>query len=139
MPRVLEDLTIEQDLVVLGAASLACLDTIAETSAARVCTSADYGKLILLSYAGAVAITLPADGALAGSQIDFLVVGPNTCVPTIAGATANTIITVNNKTTADSVTFATGHRIGAYVRVVSTGTYWIVVNLGSTTMTVTTA
>jgi len=113
------------------------VDAILETSAARVCTAADYGKTIFLSYAGAVAITLPANGALLGSQIDFIVIGSDSCAPTIAAATADTLITVADAA-ADSVTYGTGHRIGAHCRVVSTGTYWVAVNVGSTTMDVTT-
>lgn len=111
-------------------------DTTAEATATRVCTSADYGTLILLSYAGAVAITLPANGADAGSYIDFLVIGSDSCAPTISAATANTLIAPNDAT-ASSVTYASTHRIGAYCRFISTGTYWTVVNLGSTTMSAT--
>ena len=135
MPRVFEDLSIEQDLDVGGPASLARLDTVAEATATRVCTSADYGKLILLSYEGAVAVTLPANAALAGSCIDFLVIGSDACDPTISTATADPLITFNDLD-GDSVSYATTHRVGAYVRFISNGTYWVAVNLGSTTMTV---
>ena len=117
--------------------TLAYKTVVLDTTAERVCTSADYGKTIMLSYAGAVAVTLPANGATGGAWIDFIVIGADTCAPTIAAATADTLITFNDAT-ADSVTFGTGHRIGAYVRVISTGTYWVAINMGSHTMTVTT-
>lgn len=107
-----------------------------ETSATRVCTSTDYGKVILCSYEGAVAITLPANGAPPGAQIHFINIGSNNCAPTVSAATAETLITVNNQG-ADSVTYGTGHRIGSHLMCISTGTYWVAVNLGSTTLTVT--
>ena len=118
-------------------AILAVVGTVADATATRVCTSADYGKTIFLSYEGAVAVTLPANAAAAGSVITFIVIGSNTCDPTISAATVDTLITVNDAT-ADSVSFATGHRIGAAVMVISTGTVWVAINLGSTTMTVNT-
>ena len=133
-----ERVTVGKELAAHGQSTLARKDTVAEATATRVCTSADYGKTILLSYAGAVAVTLPANGAAAGSVIDFLVIGADTTDPTISAATADTLITVNDQA-ADSVSFASGQRIGACVRCISTGTYWAAVNLGSTTMTVTTA
>jgi hypothetical protein len=111
------------------------VSTVADTSASRVCTSADYGKTLFLSYAGAVAVTLPANGAAAGSWMDFIVTGSDSTAPTISAATADTLITVNDAA-ADSVTYGSGHRIGAAVRIISNGTKWIAVNLGSTTMTV---
>jgi predicted type IV restriction endonuclease len=61
----------------------------------------------------------------------------DTAAVTVAAATADTLITVNDAQ-ADSVTYASGQRIGACLKVISNGTYWIVVNEGSTTMTVTT-
>ena len=137
---LLSDLEVDGQLRVGGTAELKRLKTVAEATATRVCTSADYGKTILLSYAGTVTVTLPANGAPAGSQIDFVVIGANTTVPVIAAATLNTLITPNNKSTADSVTFATANRIAAAVSVVSDGTYWHAHNVNSgLTMTVTTA
>ncbi len=125
------------DADIKGALRFGEFEVVADATAARTCTAADYGKVIMLSYAGAVAVTLPANGAPAGSWIDFIVIGSNDCAPTISAATADTLITVNDAT-ADSVTYATGHRIGAHCRVISTGTYWVAINVGSTTMTVTT-
>ena len=131
---------LEEAIRVAGDADIGILqarrvDAILETSAARVCTAADYGKTIFLSYEGAVAITLPANGALLGSQIDFVVIGSDACVPTIAAATADTLI-AHGDLLAKSVTFGTGQRIGAHCRVVSTGTVWVAEGAGGTTMTV---
>ena len=135
--QILNGAQVDGELNVYGQARLTRKETVAEATAARTCTSADYGKTILLSYADAVAVTLPANGAPAGSWIDFIVIGSDSCAPTIAAATADTLITVNDQQ-ADSVTFGSGHRVGAHVRVISTGTYWVAINMGSTTMTVTT-
>src|SRR3990167_4423571 len=137
MPQLMEAAQVEKELNVYGQARLARKDTVADATATRVCTSADYGKTLLLSYEGAVAVTLPANGAPAGSQIDFINIGSDTCAPTVSAATVDTLITVNDQA-ADSVTYGSGHRIGSHLRVISTGTYWVAVNLGSTTMTVTT-
>lgn len=128
-----EDLEVDGTLV---AKHRAC---VIDGTAARTCTSEDYGKVIFLSYGGAVAVTLPANGAPPGATLEFIVIGTDDCAPTVSAAVVNTLITVNNKTTADSVTYATGHRIGAYLLCISTGTYWVAVNMGSTTMTVNTA
>lgn len=128
--------TIAGTLAVAGATTLASQTSVAETTGTRVCTSADYGKLIILNYAGAIEITLPANGAPAGSMIDFLIITENAGTVTISPATADTLITANSADS-DAVTFATGHRIGAYARVISDGTKWVAINLGQTTMGVT--
>lgn len=121
-----------------GASTLPYWATVAETTNARACTSADYGKTILLSYAGAVAITLPANGSPGGAWIRFINIGSDSTVPTIAAATNDTLIAPNDAA-ADSVTFATGHRIGSCVLAISTGTYWVVMNQSTgCTMTVNT-
>lgn len=107
------------------------------TATTLAVTSAYYGKIIFVNTNDTVAITLPANGAAAGSWFDVIIIGSDACAPTISAATADTLITVNDAA-ADSVTFGTGHRIGAHVRFISTGTKWIAINLGSTTMTVNT-
>jgi len=131
-------------MIVTGAATIsdaltaAVVGSVAESTDARVCTSADYGKVIIMSHATACAVTLPANGAAAGSWIDFMWAGDDSLAATIAAATVDTLVTFNDAT-ADSVTFASGHRIGAYVRCISDGTYWHAINLsGSNTMTVNT-
>lgn len=129
--------TIAGTLGVTGAATIPVRGTRLDTTATPNITAADYGKIVMLSYAGAIAITLPANGAAAGSTLDIMIIGADTCIPTISAATADTLIAMNDAA-ADSVTFATGHRIGAYVRFISTGTYWVAINLGNTTMTITT-
>ena len=100
----------------------------------RTCTSADYGKVIVLSTNAAIAVTLPANGAAAGSYIDFMVTGTDACAPTVAAATTDTLVGPNDPDL-KSVTYGTGHRIGAYLRVISDGSYWHAINLGTTTMT----
>jgi hypothetical protein len=112
------------------------ITTVTDSTVSRVCTSADYGKIVLVSSNAAVAITLPANGAPAGAWIDFMVTGTDDCAPTIASATADTLITPNSADS-DSVTYGSGHRIGAYVRCISDGTAWHAMNMGGTTMSVT--
>lgn len=130
---------VDEEMEVVGTLLARKLDTLNETSASRTITSADYGKTIFLNYAGAVAITLPANGAPAGSWFEFVIDGTDDCAPVFSAATVNTLITHNNKTTCDSVTFGTGHRIGSYIRFISTGSYWVASSLsGLATMTVTT-
>jgi len=123
-------------LDVTGAVTMPIQTTVPDATNARICTSADYGKLIVLSAADAIAITLPANGATAGTRIDFLVTVENAGTVTISPATADTLYTANSADS-DAVTFASGHRIGAYARVISNGSNWIAVNLGQTTMGVT--
>ena len=117
--------------------------TVTESTVTRVCTSADYGKLILIVTNAAVAITLPANGATAGSWIEFMVASrsailPSTdaCAPTISAATTDTLIGPND-IDLKSVTWGTGHRIGAHAKFWSDGFFWHVQNLGGTTMTYT--
>jgi hypothetical protein len=107
------------------------------TATTLAITSAHYGKALLINTNAAVAVTLPANGAAAGSWFDVVIIGSDACAPTISAATADTLIAPNDAA-ADSVTFGTGHRIGAAVRFISTGSFWIAINLGSTTMTVAT-
>jgi len=124
------------NLIVDGTGQIRAQLTVAETTNARVCTSADFGKLIICSVADALSITLPANGATAGSYIDFLIVSENGGTVTISPATADTLITASSADS-DAVTFATGQRIGAYCRVISDGTAYAAINLGQTTMGVT--
>jgi len=119
-----------------GTLTAPALTPVADSSDARVCTSADYGKVIVLTHADTVAVTLPANGAAAGSWIDFMLAGNDSLAVTISAATADSLIGPND---ADlkSVTWGSGHRIGAYCRMISDGSYWHVLNLGGTTMTYT--
>jgi hypothetical protein len=64
------------------------------------------------------------------------VMGTDACAPTISAATADTLIGPND-VDLDSVTWGTGHRIGAYCRFISDGAFWHVQNLAGTTMTYT--
>jgi hypothetical protein len=101
-------------------------------------TSAHYGKIVMVTTNAANAITLPANGAPAGTWIDVMTGATSTdaCVPTIAAATTDTLVGPNDQDL-KSVTWATGHRIGAYAKFVSDGSFWHVLNLGGTTMTYT--
>lgn len=109
--------------------------TVSESTTERVCTSADYGKLIMISSNAAVTITLPSNGAPAGRWIDFMVTGTtDDCAPTIQAETLDSLVGPND-IDLDSVTYGSGHRLGAYLRVISDGALWHAINVGSTTMT----
>lgn len=130
--------TCSSTLDVAGAATIDVVGTVAETTNARTCTSADYGKTIFLSCNDVVNVTLPANGAAAGSYIRFIVTTENANNVVIAAASSDTLIAFNDST-ADSVQFATGQRIGACVLCISNGTYWVAINQSANnTMTVNT-
>ena len=135
MAHTLNDVDITGELRVSGDTTIKQWKTVSDSTASRTCTSEDYGKTIVLSYATTVAVTLPANGAPAGSVIYFLWNGDDSLAATISAATIDTLIAPNDAE-ADSITYGSTHRIGAYCMFVSTGTYWVAINLGSTTMTV---
>ena len=97
-----------------------------------------YGKVVFLTHADAVAVTLPDPGFLekAGTQVIFVLNGDNSLAVTFAPTTADTLVAPNNAT-ADSVTFAAGQRIGAVVMFLSDGSKWHALSIGGTTITVT--
>jgi hypothetical protein len=132
--------TVTGTLGVTGASTIPIQAVVAETTNARICTTADCGKLIILSVNDAAAITLPANGTTAGSYIDFTCVQDNASAVTVSSATADTLITLNSLDS-DAVTFAQSHRIGMYLRciavTVAASTQWQAINLGQTTMGVT--
>ena len=107
------------------------------TTNAIVLTANDYNQIQTIHTNAAVAITLPANGAPAGTWIDVAVHGAasDDCAPTIAAATADTLITTNSADS-DSVTYGSGHRIGAHAHFWSDGSFWHAENRGGTTMTV---
>jgi len=127
--------TVGGTLTVTGALRPSVQSTVAITATTLSITSAHYGKVLLLNTNNTVAITLPANGAAAGSWFDLVIIGSDSCAPTVSAATADTLIAPNDAA-ADSITYGTGHRIGAAVRFISTGSVWVAINLGSTTMTV---
>jgi len=129
---------IQGTLNVTEASTLAVRGTGAITTNAYVLTSANYGQIIVINNSTNTAITLPANGANVGSWIDVAVgsSGDDFTVPTISAATADTLIGPNDEDL-DSVTWGTGHRINAYARFWSDGSFWHVQNLGGTTMTYT--
>ena len=110
-------------------AALTVNPTVADSTDARVIDSADYGKTIFFTYAGAVAVTLPANGAAIGSWFICVNANSDTTDPTYT-ATSDTLIAPNDAQ-ADSVNFATGHRIGSCVKFISNGSYWLVINLST--------
>lgn len=138
-------LTVDGASALTGAVSIAgaatipvvAVKTITCAAGTTVIDSTYYGKTCFITGAAAQAITLPANGATAGTYMEFVVTGADTSIPTFSTATVDTLITVNDQA-ADSVTFGTGHRIGACVKFISNGANWIAVNVGSTTMTVAT-
>lgn len=100
-------------------------------------TSAYYGKTVFLTHADAVAVTI-APSAPAGATVTFVLNGDDNLAVTFSvdGGTDNLI--APNNATADSVTFGSGHRIGAVVKFLSNGTSWIAINQNAgCTMTVT--
>ncbi len=107
-----------------------------DSTATVVLTSASYGSTVMLDLTNTIAVTLPANGAAAGSWLEVAVTGDDDTAPTISAATADTLIGPNDPDL-DSVTWATGHRINAVARFWSDGSFWHVQNLGGTTMTYT--
>ena len=112
-----------------------------KTATTIVFAAADYGKLVVITNGASVGATLPANGAAAGSWFDVAVGaasggGNDSVALTVSAATADTLITPNS-VDSDSVTWGSGHRIGAYARFWSDGSFWHVLNLGGTTMTYT--
>ena len=113
------------------------LANVTDTTNARTITSADYGKTIFYTYAGAVTVTLPAAGEPAGSWFRCCNANSDTTAPTYATPVADNLITFNNAT-ADSVTYGTGHRIGSSVMFISNGSFWMAFNeSANNTMTIT--
>lgn len=107
------------------------------TATSLVLTAATHGgTVVLVNTNAAVAITLPANGTAAGTVIDVAVMGSDVCAPTISAATTDTLVGPND-VDLKSVTWGTGHRIGAYARFISDGAFWHVQNLAGTTMTYT--
>ena len=120
----------------IASTKLAAFTCTTITTNAYPITSANYNTMILVNTNAAVAITLPANGAAAGSWVDVAVHSSATdaCAPTIATATADTLVIIGG-IDGDSVTYGTGHRIGAYARFWSDGSFWHYVNMGPTTLT----
>jgi len=114
------------------------LATVTITTNIYTITTADFGKMILVNTNVAVTITLATNATQAGAWVDVAVAvtASDACAPTIAAPIADTLVGPNDLDL-DSVTFATGNRIGAYARFIAGGTAWRVLNLGGTTMTYT--
>lgn len=129
--------TLSSTLAATGAARLQVRSPLVLTATAITLTNAVHGgQVIMVNTNDAVTITLPANGAAAGTWFDVAVMGSNDCAPTVAAATQDTLVGPNDPDL-DSVTWGTGHRMGAYARFISDGAFWHVLNLGGTTMTYT--
>lgn len=132
-------LTVNGATTLTGAVTAGTFATSEKTTTnALTLTSAHYGTMILVNTNAAVTLTLPANGAAAGSWIAVSVHGEasDSCAPTIAAATVDTLIGPNDPDL-DSVTWGSGHRMGAQAKFWSDGSFWHVQNLGGTTMTYT--
>ncbi len=120
-------------------ATLAALVVVDEATAARTVTSADFGKTIACSYAGATTITLPdpAAGIVGATFYVAQLVDQNLTI--VGGSTAdNNQIIADGVLTSDNVAFSTAsHKIGAMCKVTCiSATKWLITNASSCTMTV---
>jgi hypothetical protein len=112
--------------------------TAASTADITLTAATHGGKTLLVSGDFAFNVILPANTTPAGTIIRCVHIGTDTCAPTYAAATADSLI-AKNDAAADSVTFATGNRIGSIVLFIATGAAWVAINEnGSCTMTVNT-
>lgn len=126
-------------LAVTGASTIPIVPIVAETTAARTVTSADFGKTITCSYAGATTITLPnpSAGIVGATFLVAQTVDQNLTI--VGGSTAdNNNIIADGVATCDNVAFSTGsHKIGAMARVTCiSATKWLITNASGCTMTV---
>ena len=131
-----EAVTMDTTLGVTGPSTLALFASTIITTNAYTITSADYGTMIVVNTNTAVALTLPANGAAIGSWVDVATHSSvsDSCIPTIATATADTLVIIG-AIDGDSLTYGSGHRIGAYARFWSDGAFWHYANLGPTDST----
>jgi len=112
----------------------------AKTAAYTVKTSESGGVFTTEGATAAVTFTLPAveDG------LEYYFVNAEDVNMVVAAPTANTVITFNNASTADSVTYSTASElIGGSIWAFSDGTSWFLIGIGAgghlQTLTVTTA
>lgn len=111
--------------------------TSTETSNSPTFTSALYGQILYWSPTGTATATLPANGAAIGSWFDVIIMTDQSSTIQTVGATGT--MTTGTTTAAKSVGFVTAsQKIGSCVRFSSNGTIWVAINVGSTSMTVTT-
>jgi len=136
MAQTFQDVLVDGKLQVDGNSQLKRQDSKAVSGATYTVTEADYGVTIFFTYAGAVAVTLPANGEPMGSWFRCVNANSDTTAPTYTPATASSLI-AKNSATAASVTFGSGHRIASSALFISNGSYWVVFNEnGACTMTV---
>jgi len=131
--------TIASTLAVTGETTLPFVPIVSEATAARTVTSADFGKIIACSYAGAITITLPNPSASTVGASFYVANLVDQTLTIVGGSTANNNnIIADGVLTSDNVSFATGsHKIGAMARVIGiSATKWLIVNASGCTMTV---
>ncbi|MCL5105674.1 MAG: hypothetical protein M1133_16400 [Armatimonadetes bacterium] len=122
-----------------GVATLPYVPIVAETTAARTVTSADFGKLIACSYAGATTVTLPDPSASTAGAVFFIAQTVDQNLTVVGGSTAdNNKIIADGVLTTDNVAFSTSsHKIGAMMRVTGiSATKWLITDASSCAMTV---
>ena len=107
------------------------------TTQTKTFVAADCGKIWMASYAGSSTFTLPANTSAKAGR--FLLIGQTVGQDlTIATATADTLLTLNDLA-ADSIAFSTGsYKIGALALILGIGGQWAAFCLSNATMTVNT-
>lgn len=131
--------TIGGTLTVSGNATLPYTPIVSETTAARTVTSADFGKVIVCSYAGATTVTLPDPSASTVGAVFYVAQTVDQNLTIVGGSTAdNDQIVADGVATSDNVAFSTAsHKIGAMARVTGiSATQWLITNASACTMTV---
>jgi hypothetical protein len=134
MGSLLQDLLVDGKLRVNGVTQSERADIVTVSGSSYTVTTEDFGKMLSFTYAGAVAVTLPANtSATLGAQFWCVNYTSDTVAPTYSAATADTLITFNDAA-ADSITFGSGHRIGSLVWFFGTGSAWVgvVLSVGHT-------
>lgn len=130
--------TVGGTLAVTGAATIPIVPIVNEATATRTVTSADFGKIIACSFAGATTITLPDPSAgIVGATFQIAELVDQTLTIVGGSVANNNQIIAHNVLTSDSVAFSTaGHKIGAMARVTCiSATKWLITNASGCTMT----
>lgn len=122
-----------------GISTIAIVPIVNEATATRTVTSADFGKIIACSYAGATTITLPDPAAGIVGATFFITELVDQALTIVGGSTANNNqIIADGVLTCDNVAFSTSsHKIGAMARVTCiSATKWLITNASGCAMTV---
>jgi len=138
MAQVLNDVLVARDLTTGDAAQLKRCRSLTVSTATFTVTAIHYGMTLFFTYAGAVAVTLPAAAEPLGSWFRCVNANSNTTDVTCSSPVIDTLI-AKADATADSVAFATTHRIASSAKFISNGSKWVAMNEnGACTMTVNT-